>query len=161
MKLIMGMSSDGYVAREPDDCMDWLGSDDKAAFRILTSVGGDCFVSRKTRLLMPVTLPGRTLYTVTREPDGEDELTLQDAAQRFPEGWLLGGQHLALVALRTTLIDEAHLCVSGAECLNPIGLPDRRIADLVSPMVRSNLRLEATNRFGMTTVMTYRPASAS
>lgn len=156
MRLIMGMSSDGYVAARPDDEMTWLGPDDKTAFRLLTNVGGECFVSRKTRALMPAELPGRKLWVVTREPAAEDECDLEWAHQRGPDGWLLGGQHLALVALGLGYVEEAHLCVSGVECPNPVGLPDRRVADMVSTMVHASMKPVAENRVGLTLVRTFR-----
>lgn len=158
MRLIMGMSSDGYVAARPDDEMQWLGPDDKTAFRLLTNVGGDCFASRKTLSLMPQVLPGRTLYAITRTPaEGRShECTLDFAHKHGANSWLLGGQHLALVALGLGYIDEAHLCVSGVECPNPVGLPDRRIADMVSTMVHASMKQVAENRVGLTVVRTFR-----
>lgn len=159
MRLIMGMSSDGYVAAQPDDDMSWLGPDDKTAFRLLTNVGGDCFASRRTLDLMPESLPGRNLVCVTRKPVANyfvSQVSLFEAQEMSPDGWLLGGQHLALTAFREGLIDEAHLCVSGAECPHPIGLPDLRVPDLVSTMARASMPFVAQNRIGLTTVLTYR-----
>lgn len=136
MQLIMGISSDGYVATGDEDRMDWLGQDDKAVFRLLTSVGGVCAASAKTRNLMPLFLPGRTVLTISRDhgeglPAGH--MTLQEFASKFcGTGWLLGGQHLALTAFREGLVSAAFLCYSDNPCLVAHGIPD-----LVTPMSRA------------------------
>ncbi len=44
MRLIMGVSADGYVAMDDEDDMSWLGETDKKVFRIITGVGGVCAV---------------------------------------------------------------------------------------------------------------------
>ena len=125
MKLIMGVSSDGYVASGPRDTMQWLGHDDKVAFKLLTSVGGICGTSARSRALMPMFLKGRTVMTISRDhgqgiPMGH--VTLKGFASL--NGWLLGGQHLALAAFREGLIDEAFICVSDHKCPGTNGIPD-------------------------------------
>lgn len=111
MKLIMAVSKDGYVARSEDDRMDWLGPSDKAVFRILTCVdGGVCGVSAKTGTLMPHTLEARKLILLSRS---KTDWSLEKFSGFYPDGWLLGGLHLALVAIGHGLIQEAHICRSG------------------------------------------------
>lgn len=112
MRLVMGVSADGYVSRGPDDKMGWLGPDDKRVFRVLTGVDGLCAVSARTAELMPQ-LTGRDVVIVTREPSGKDEMKLEWLENLARPVWLLGGQTLALAAKALHLIDEVHLVVSG------------------------------------------------
>lgn len=107
MKLIMAISADGYVARSPQDDMSWLGSADKAAFRILTCVGGVLGVSARTANFMPLVLPGRKLVRLSHH-----DMDLTTFYKKHPDAWLLGGQTLALGALEMGYIGEAHICRS-------------------------------------------------
>lgn len=104
----MAVSRDGYLARERNDRMQWLGPADKAVFRVLTGVdGGHCLVSARTYGDMPEAIEGRTMHLVSRRG-----LTLEEAAHRFPRAWLLGGPTLAMAAIDAGLVTEAHLCRS-------------------------------------------------
>ncbi len=109
MKLILGISSDGYFACGPNDDMSWLDPMDKKIFRILTSVGGVCGVSAKTAESMP-TLLGRRVQIISRQPGVG--VSLGVFAGVNPNGWLLGGPKLARAALEEGLIDEAFTCIS-------------------------------------------------
>jgi dihydrofolate reductase len=121
LKLIMGVSADGFVAKGPKDDMTWLGPWDKKAFRMLTLVGGICGVGSKTRPLMPEVLPGRTIFTLsTRHVSGA--MTLERFARLHPGAWLLGGQSIAVRALSESLVGEVHLCRS--ERRIEAGIPD-------------------------------------
>jgi len=112
MRLIMAVSADGIVAKGEDDTMDWLGPTDKKVFRILTSVGGPLGVSRKTAKVMPKTLKGRKLITISGSR-GAPLVSLDTFRSYYgASGWLLGGQTLAMVALETNALDEVHLCRS-------------------------------------------------
>ena len=105
MKLILAVSKDGWFCRSPDDRLEWLGREDMALFRALTSTdGGVCLVSQKTRALMPAELPGRTLYSI-----GRDHIPCLNPAQ---PGWLLGGPTIAHACLDAKLVTEAHVCHS-------------------------------------------------
>jgi len=115
MRLVMAVSADGYVARGLDDDMRWAGRADKQAFRLLTSVGGVCAAGSTTFGLMPG-LQGRRLVQLTRRaPQGFDQLdgarsmTLSQFAYAHPNGWLLGGQTVALEALDGMMLDEVFL----------------------------------------------------
>lgn len=101
----MAHSSDGFVARGPEDDMSWTGSADKALFRLLTRAGSQvCGVGSNTYKLMPK-LPGRKLTQISRGPDG---ISLEDL-WRIPNSWLLGGQTLALEALDLGCIETAFM----------------------------------------------------
>jgi hypothetical protein len=137
MRLIMAVSADGYVARGEQDHMQWLGHEDKALFRALTSVGGDCWVSRKSSHMMPINLAGRKLHRVSRQPGFID----LDTLRRLPsEDWLLGGQTLALLALSLTkyplqeapLVTEVHLCRSNRSAFPA---PGEGIPDVITPLL--------------------------
>ena len=105
MKLILAVSRDGWFCRSPDDRLEWLGREDMALFRALTSTdSGMCLVSQKTRALMPEELPGRTLYTMGR--------THLKCFKPTQPGWLLGGPTMAHACLDAGLVTEAHICHS-------------------------------------------------
>jgi len=107
MKLIMAISQDNCVARSPQDDMSWLGASDKAAFRLLTGVGGVLGVSARTANFMPPKLTGRKLVVLSHHT-----MDLTTFHTRHPDAWLLGGQTLALSALELGFVTEAHLCRS-------------------------------------------------
>lgn len=120
MKLIMAVSKEGYVTRTADDDMSWTGATDKQLFRLLTSVGGHIACGSRTR--MPLSLPGRTLHTLSRKrvvpynPDGPVYNDLEWFNRCHPDGWLVGGQTIAMEALKQDLVDEAFICMSDRKC---------------------------------------------
>jgi dihydrofolate reductase len=117
MKLLMAVSKEGYVQRCREDDMSWTGPFDKAVFRLLSHVGGDLGCGPKTYRLMPTRLQGRTMHKLSRglDPDGRlhDLLWFQ---MEHPNGWLIGGQVLAMSALMQDMVDEAFICVSDRKC---------------------------------------------
>ncbi len=116
LRLVMAMSGDGFVARGPGDDMSWTAPEDKRLFSLVTRTRGAlCVVSDRTRRQMPTTLPGRRLVTIRRSPDtfgSPDDMTLESAAETTDGAWLLGGQTLALEAIRRDLVWEAAVFVS-------------------------------------------------
>lgn len=106
LKLVMAVSADGFVARGPTDDMTWTGSTDKRVFRLLTSVGGILGAGRRTFEQLPK-LEGRTVVPLSR-----NGMTLTEFVSRYPDAWLIGGQEVALEALRLHLLDQAFLCRS-------------------------------------------------
>lgn len=113
MKLIMAVSADGFVARTGEDDMRWTGSLDKAVFRLLTGTGAEPLaVGRRTRALMPSHLPGREMYVLSSSGGLLGDGTLANYHGRYPDGWLIGGQTVALEAKRQDLLSEIHLCRS-------------------------------------------------
>jgi len=109
MKLLMAVSSDGFLATGPDDAMRWTGVTDKAIFRLLTLTTSDrpILVGRRTAGMLP-RLHGRTIKMLSRHNDRG--LTLEDAEAMYPEAWLIGGPTIALEALRLHLVTLAVLC---------------------------------------------------
>ena len=108
MRIVMAVSKDGWMARRLDDNMRWLGPTDKAVFRILTGVGGYVAVGGNSRRCMPGRLIGRNLTVLS----SKGPATLFDFYCRHPDGWLVGGPRLALLALDLGYVDEVHLCRS-------------------------------------------------
>lgn len=103
MKLLMAVSSDGFLASGPDDRMQWTGVTDKAIFRLLTLTGGgNVFAGRKTAENMP-SLKGRTVHVLSK-----GGLSLADAAHSG--AWLIGGPTVAAAALEAGYITQAVLC---------------------------------------------------
>ena len=118
MRLVMGVSSDGYLARSREDDMRWLGRTDKGLFRVLTGVGGVCGVGARSAECMPNVLAGRELKVITRSGLGMD---LTAFGRLHPDGWLLGGPTLAMCALSNDLLDEVHMCRSDRYAFGPEG----------------------------------------
>jgi dihydrofolate reductase len=113
MKLVMAVSRDGWLARDAEDDMSWLGSTDKAVFRILTGVGGVVGVSHRTAECMPGNLPGRRVIFLSRyEKKTSHVMALEDFQHSHPDGWLIGGPTLAHAAMEARYLDEVHLCRS-------------------------------------------------
>lgn len=106
LKLVMAVSADGFVARGPTDDMTWTGSTDKRVFRLLTSVGGILGAGRRTFEQLPK-LEGRTVVPLSR-----NGMTLIEFASQYPDAWLIGGQDIALDALRCGKLDQVFLCRS-------------------------------------------------
>ena len=112
MKLVMAISADWFIAQSESDDMRWTGPSDKAAFKVLTGVGHEPLaVSWKTKQCMPDTLPGRDLYVLSTQR-GRGDGDLVDYHSAYPDGWLIGGQTLAMVAKARGLLDEVHICQS-------------------------------------------------
>lgn len=151
LKLILAVSADGYMARGLEDNMDWTGGEDKAIFRMLTSVGGACGVGYSSWLSMPKELRGRSLVPITRDGRRVEELrdpppigpysaaepvhyqVRQYRSRRLGQfaydcrlaggGWLLGGPSLAMEALDQNLVEQVYLCRSPVKLFE--GLEDK------------------------------------
>lgn len=162
LKLILAVSADDYLARGSKDNMSWTGPMDKAAFRLLTSVGGVCGVGHSSWKHMPKSLPGRTLIPLTSDGRlvSNYDVTLDDLeagcskvpkwaayvqsetlgrfAYTNPDGWLLGGPRLAYEALCDGLVDQVYMCRSPV-MLFERGEPFDRggIPDTITPWLSS------------------------
>lgn len=147
MRLVMGVSSDGYVSLGPGDRMEWLKGDDKLAFRLLTVAGsGVCGASARTLDLMPAHLEGRRLVRITRS-----NFCLEAFVQRHgPDCTLLGGQTLALYALEQNLVRSVHVCRSRSVQL---GSGQR---DELSSVLASSWYKDASFEVGSVDVETWR-----
>ena len=114
MNLIMAISRNGYVARSASDEMSWTGPIDKAVFKLLTSTHPVLAVSAKTLEYMPKSLPGRgKLYALSTDP--RKGVSLEDMTRFAPDAWLLGGQEIALYALKNGFVTKAYLCIAAAD----------------------------------------------
>ena len=129
----MGVSADGFVAKDENDDMSWLGTTDKKIFRILTGVGGICAVGSKTYNVMPAVLHGRALVCLSR-----NGLTLTYLQKTHPDIWLLGGQTVALEAFKLGIISEVHLCWSKKQ-LGVEGVKEQISYYLRRPIMRTTI----------------------
>ncbi len=140
MRLLMAVSSDGFLCRGPTDDMTWTGRTDKLLFRILTGVGRVCAAGSTTRDLVR-SLPGRTLLGLSR-----DGYTLEDFAKEYPDGWLLGGPTVVVAALEVGLVSEVYLSwitnvkLGGGVAAAPIFMP--HLADKFLSVTLDNVLLE-------------------
>lgn len=113
MRLLLASSADGYLARGPEDDMKWTGPIDKAVFRLLTlSNGNDVLLAGSRTFDQMPPLPGRRMERLSRGPNGID---LAEAANRWPDAWLIGGPEVSVAALRLGLVTRAFVCISQAE----------------------------------------------
>lgn len=103
LRLIMAVSSDGFVAKGPKDDMRWTGRMDKRVFQLLTSVEPTLLLGRTTFEAMP-NLPGREVICLSTSG-----LTLEEAAADYPGAWLGGGPTVALKALELGLVGQAFI----------------------------------------------------
>lgn len=146
LKLILAVSEDDFLARSLHDDMTWTGQQDKALFRLLTSVGGVCGIGTRSAKMVK-SLPGRTLIPLSRQAlpvnvverlfgdSGTQPMTLESFASRYPGGWLLGGPTVAMAALEKELVDEVYLC-RNPEILCERGEPfPSGIMDMVTPFL--------------------------
>lgn len=156
MRLVMAVSKDGWLARCHDDNMTWLGADDKAAFRLLTSTnGGHVGVGSKTAECMPPVLPGRSLLVLSTRSCARRWGSLDDFHRCYPGGSLIGGPTVALEALRKSYITEVHLCRSTRNAFPEHGngaIPDRLTIELAA----LNWQIAMKTRFGDTVVECWR-----
>lgn len=115
MKLILAVSADGFVAKGPVDDMSWTGKLDKAIFKLLTLSGNNqLWAGYTTYCQMPI-LAHRTVHPISR--DNEKGYSL--SSNLFKEDdWLIGGQTVAIEAIKSNLIDELCLCHSREVNLN-------------------------------------------
>lgn len=114
MQLILGLSQNNFIAKSENDDMKWLKAD-KNVFRLLSATNeGICFISRKSGLLMPKTLPGRKIIKLSTL-DYTKYLTLELAFSYYPNSNLLGGQTLALEAINKNYITDIFLTYAPIE----------------------------------------------
>lgn len=132
MKLILGISKDGFLARCKDDDMSWLGTTDKMVFRLLTNIGGILYASKKTCALLPSSFSGRVCYPLSTK-----EYTLEKAFKTTPNAWLIGGPTLALEALKGGYVHEAILCLSD-RCAFPSPCIQGAIKNEITPFLESS-----------------------
>lgn len=143
MRVIMGVSADGFTAKSSHDDMSWTPLLDRQIFRAMTiSCGGQIVMGRNTyeTFLRPnpdntcsdelhaATLRGRTKFVVTNQPNGASQFnyrdwtagSLNDALQTVQNGWLIGGQNLVLSYLKLGVVTEVHLMYNDVKLGNGI-----------------------------------------
>lgn len=114
MKLLMAVSSDGFLASGPSDDMKWTGKDDKSLFRLLTLADRRPLLAGAATARQMPPLKDRLLVSITNRPNAPNEMTLDYAAWCYPEAWLIGGPTIALAAMKMGLVDTAYLSVTKA-----------------------------------------------
>ena len=119
----MAVSANGFVARGPEDDMSWTGKLDKNIFRLLTSLSSEpLFAGKRTFNQMPP-LPGRVVFPLSFED--RTCYDLKTAQFNHPSSWLIGGQTVALEALRLGMLDEVVLCKNSVWLKSGIKLDTR------------------------------------
>ena len=146
MRLIMAVSGNGFVATGEDDDMSWTGPIDKAVFKLLTSTSNILAVSAKTLQYMPKELPGRgKLYGLSTNP--ARGVPLEDFAAMFPDAWLLGGQELALYAMKNGFVDKAYICRAMSSMLVSAGPEHLASEPMEKPPVDTRIPDKLTDYF--------------
>jgi len=124
--LVMAMTLDGKIAREPREPVDWTGKADKKKFVEITKKAGAVIMGSTTFRTIGKILPGRKNIVMTREPsrltdhmadNGNLEITdkspieivksLED--EGFDSVALIGGSIINSLFADENLIDEIHL----------------------------------------------------
>lgn len=148
LRLIMAISADGFIARGPDDSMNWLGQTDKGIFKLLTTQESPSVLirSRRTELAMPSVLAGRTFVTVSRR----GIMTLDDAAKAYPSAWLVGGQELAIEGIKNGHVRSAFLCISARYCFDGIQskLKETLLANGLKLILETQINDVRVHRYG-------------
>lgn len=105
MKAIFVESSNGYLAKGPDDDMSWTPSLDKKIFKLLTYVyGGVCICSKRTYELLPLKMRNDSNRTFICA-DRTGSRSLQHLNMLFPNAVLIGGPTFLKAAFDAGVID--------------------------------------------------------
>lgn len=110
LRLIMARSADGFVARGPKDDMKWTGRVDKAVFKILTLQGDQKLAAGRVTFEQLPPLPGRKVYCLSTR--GQFTLDDLEVASHKRDFCLIGGQTVALQALRRGMVQQATIVCS-------------------------------------------------
>ncbi len=135
MKVIMGVSADGYTAKGPHDDMSWTPLLDRQIFRAMTLTGGGKLVmgSNTYKSLVRIgdrigtnkdiheaTLPNRSKFVATMDSKLRDDINLSGytdweaghadcAMLEWNDAWLIGGQTLVNSCLAQGVVTEVNL----------------------------------------------------
>ena len=105
MKAIFVESSNGYLAKGPDDNMSWTPLLDKKIFKLLTYVyGGICICSKRTYGLLPLKMRNDSNRTFICA-DRTGPRSLQHLNMVFPNAVLIGGPTFLKAAFDAGVID--------------------------------------------------------
>ena len=130
MPLIMAVSRDGFVCRDENDVMSWTGPSDKAAFQLLTSAYPVMGAGSNTfELMKGKTFKGRELVRISRRGYpaqlGYFTSTLSLFSMGYRPKCLIGGQTVALAALKADYISDIYLCWSDRKLFSGVQLDER------------------------------------
>ncbi|MBP5485917.1 MAG: hypothetical protein J6Y07_04405 [Alphaproteobacteria bacterium] len=104
MKTILVESSNGYMAKGPNDTMTWTPVLDKQIFKLLTTIGGVCVCSKHTYNLLPQKMlndPAREF--IVAEKTGAKSLPALNIVH--PGAYLIGGPVFLKAAYNMSVID--------------------------------------------------------
>ena len=123
--MVMAMTADGMIARDPNHFPDWTSRQDKAMFKRITQKAGVVVMGSRTYDAIGRPLPGRKNIVLTRNrqrrsthPDliytdsQPGELLSALEADGFEEVILAGGATINTIFGRQGLIDEIHVTLS-------------------------------------------------
>ena len=123
--LLMALTADGKIARDPEHAPDWSGKTDKQLFVRLTRKAGVLIMGRKTYDTIGRPLPGRLNVVMTRNRrlrSAYDNLLYTDRSPRALVEWLsgqgysevilAGGATINNLFAREQLIDQMVLTIS-------------------------------------------------
>lgn len=117
LNLVLAVGRDGFMARSPEDNMQWTGAMDKSIFKLLTSVGQVVGMSNRSADLLPSKgLVGRTVVRLSRSG-----LTLSGFAENYPGAWLGSGYNLTQQALAQDYVRSVFICHLDRDCCGPKG----------------------------------------
>lgn len=103
MKAIFCESSNGYLARNESDTMEWTGSLDKQMFKLLTTIGGVCVCSKHTYSLLPQKMLQGSRQFIVAERTGKNSLV--ELNKIYPYAYLIGGPAFLSAAYKLGVID--------------------------------------------------------
>lgn len=119
LTLLMAMTVDGKIARDPDHFPDWTGKADKRMFKRITTDAGVLIMGARTYKTIGRPLPGRLNVVMTRSPQNwrpsanlvfssdPPRTLLNTLAERgFSQAVLAGGSTVNSLFAREGLIDE-------------------------------------------------------
>lgn len=122
--LVMAMTADGRIGRNPLEPVDWTGREDKKAFVRITREAGVVIMGSRTFDTIKQPLEGRKNIVMTRDPARTSEHpdlvftsrspskileTLEDEGRETAA--LIGGPVINTVFLQENLIDEIYVTI--------------------------------------------------
>jgi len=125
LTMLMAMTLDGKIGKNPDHFPDWTGKADKKLFVELTRKAGVVIMGSKTFDTIGIPLPGRKNIILTRDKSRKsewDNLLFTDASPKeivanlekegFSEAILAGGARINSLFAEENLIDEIIVTIS-------------------------------------------------
>lgn len=120
--LVMAVTTDGKIARNSAEVVDWTGKADKKYFVSVTRKAGVMIMGSKTFDMIGKVLPGRKSIVMTKNnsriSDHEDlqytdqspKAILKDLSARgYQQATLIGGSIVNTLFMAQGLVDEVHL----------------------------------------------------